>query len=127
MRELVVLVVAISFACNNGYSQPTGKQVTWVSSLEGKEQKIQIKTDYVNDKITMVLSPSDSLCINGYRGFENIRTFGGRFILLFFGMRGGSNEADARTVLVCISNGHLYNVFDIISYQNYLYDRTHIL
>lgn len=124
MKGFLILIVTSLFASTNAFSQKIEKQVIWVFSMEGKDEKIQIQTDEVHDKIILISPISDTLCINGYRGFETIRNFEGNFILLYFGIRGGSNEEDARTVLVCISNGYLHEALDIYSFENYLYDRT---
>jgi len=120
------IICIVLFLSINLYAQEVDNQNVIVNSLENVSENVNVELDYPNDKIKLTLFPSEVLCINGYRGiFENIKILGGKFVVLSFGIRGGTGVALGKTILVCVSKGHLYNALDILSKQIEEFTKTY--
>lgn len=101
------------------YSQTIEKNTLTFHSLENTWVKVAIELDVVNEKITLTLNPEEILCIAGYKGLvERVNVVDDKFISLSFHSPGGSEVGMEQTVLVCVSNEHLYKSLDIISKES---------
>lgn len=98
-----------------------------IYSLENKEFILQVKPDVNNEKIIITLNPKETLCINGYSGFDQqIKVLNEKFIELHFRMRGGSGVAIRRYVLVCVSGVKLYKPIDVLSLVRSEFKETYV-
>lgn len=129
MKNISFLITLWFLTFINGtvFSQLTDGTKFRICSLENKEFTLQVKPDVYNEKITITLNPKETLCINGYSGFDHqIKVLNGKFIELHFRMRGGSGVAIRRYVLVCVSGVKLYKPIDVLSLVRSEFKETYV-
>lgn len=118
--------VVLALISISAYSQATEKKVFELNSLESSPVKVDIELDNVNDKITLSLNPLETICISGYRGLvEDIKILDRTFIELQYKIRAGSGVKSQRTILFCVSKGHLCKTIDITSMNSYEFKDTY--
>lgn len=114
-----ILSIILVFVNSTVSSQVLVNKSFTLNSLENIPVKVNIDIDHVNDKITLMLSPSETLCMSGYSGLvEDIKIINKNFISLVYYLRGGSEVELARTVLVCVVRNKIYKAMDLVSMQS---------
>jgi hypothetical protein len=123
-RMITVLLTLYSY---NVFSQSDNNESFKIFSLENKESTVYLKLDVVNERITVQLNPSQTLCINGFKGFEQKPTIlNQKFMELQFKIRGGSGVAIRRYVLICISESKLCKAIDVLSMISSKFEKTYV-
>lgn len=98
-----------------------------ILSLENKKCVVEIIYNFKTDVINIRLSPQNSLCINGFRGFvDSIRVINHNFIELHFQIRSGTGIRQERYILLCISEDKLYKAIDVLSLIDSRFEQTYI-
>lgn len=123
----IILFLLLTSTKSFGFPETIHYKNYKLLSLDNLECLINVKTDDVNDIITVYLAKNDSLLINGYRGFEQeIKNFNNNFLELRFAERGGSGVAVRRDLLICVFNNKLYKPMDIISMVSSQFKETYV-
>lgn len=129
MRKILIIFYLTVFASlSNAFSQVIEKKSFALNSLEDKPTNINVEWDIVNNKITIALTPSEAFCISGYvpdERVEKMEILDKRFLLLSFRTRGGTGIGLGQTILICVSNGHLYKALNIIASEDYYFTKTY--
>ncbi|HET9058269.1 MAG TPA: hypothetical protein VFN30_15600 [Chitinophagaceae bacterium] len=121
-----LLMFLLGFLNSNIIAQSIEKKSIIFNSLEEEPVRVNIELDYVGDKIKIIFNPSQTICIDGFRGLaEDIKIISKKFVTLTYKMRAGSGVKVRRTVLICVSKGYLYRTLDIGSLDSYEFKNTY--
>ena len=124
---LTVLIINLFVSTQVSLSQIRDEEIITVHSLENKEASVKIKFDYVNDRISLELNPTEKMLIKGFRSMtQDIKILNQKFIELRFSMRGGTGVHVRRYVLICVSDSKLYRSIDVISLVSSEFKETYV-
>lgn len=129
IRKKVIIncFIVFTFISIRAIPQTIERKSFVFNSLENAQVKVTLELDNVKDNITIVLSPSEVLCIKGYQGdvrFEEFKVIDRKVLFLSFPIRGGSGIALVKTIFLCVSKGHLYKALDIVSKESFIFKKT---
>src|SRR3569833_70480 len=88
-----------------------------VLSLDGSNQKIGLNYNEVHETLKLSLL-KDSLCVYGVSYLDTVITLNSQFLLVHYGIRGGSGIHVKRALLICVKNDKLFQSLDITSVFN---------
>ena len=115
MKAFIIIVI-VSFIVSCKMSNTEYFQIT---SLEGKNVKIFLEPDYVNNLLYIKLDSGDKMYISGFRGLINPIQIHKNFLILPVQIIGGSGIARQYTVIICVSNDKIYKSLHVISLDEY--------
>lgn len=118
MKTCILIIALFAFSVKT-----RGEEYFQITSLEGKNVKILIEPDGVDNLLLIKLDSGNQICVSQFIGLIHpIKTYK-NFLIINLKTRGGSGVALQQLVIVCVSNDRIYKSLHITSadqYTNYL-------
>jgi hypothetical protein len=115
MKTFLTLFITFFIYCQTSFSQSIYDDVVNFLSLEGKEVSVKYGYDPKFDRTMLELNPNEKLCIQDTRGVISAKISQKKFVELTLPMPGGSGESVHKVVIICVSNGKLYESINVTS------------
>lgn len=111
----VLASFAILILLQNCDSESKEYETISLKTLENRKIVVRYKFD-PSDRLILELNNKERMCIQDARGLDSTPVIlANKFIELPIVMRGGSEEAVRKCVIICVSNGKFYKSLDVVS------------
>ena len=90
-----------------------------IISLEGKNVRISLESDYVNNLLHIKLDSGDQICVYGFIELIHPIRIHKNFLIINMKTRGGSGVAIQYLIIICVSNDKIFKSLHVISLDKY--------
>jgi len=108
----ILLVLLICLNTNNILKA----QSYSIESLEGTKTKIKLSNEQFSGKLT-ISCLKDKIFISDYMSIDTVRLIRNKFLQIVYNNRAGNNQSLKNLLLLCVSNGKLYQTMHLQSFS----------